>query len=369
MSNIKEPIWILHLCNELTIGGDRSFLLNYYKHIDKSKIQFAFVVQRDYEYEYDSEIINMGGRIHKVNKLNKNLNSYTKDIKNILINHPEYRIVHSHMNHRNAVALSICKLFGVPVRISHSHNTGIKMNLMTQLRVNIFKKILRLVATDFWACSKSAAEYLYGNSSDYKVIRNAIDSKKFTFSIEEREKIRKALGIKEEYIIGHVGNFSAQKNYRFIIDFFSKLPKNFKLLLVGYGDLINDVKKLVSKYEIEDRVMFLGVRNDIPNLMQAFDAFVLPSLYEGLGIVAIESQAAGLPTYCSDGVPDDIEITNYATRIPLKSSAEYWAEVILSNKNKMKRRNTFEEIKNSGYEITKNVILLEDLYLEVKLNI
>ncbi|MBC2726057.1 glycosyltransferase family 1 protein [Desulfosporosinus sp.] len=363
MSNSDEPIWVLHTCNELSIGGDQSFLMNYYRNIDRSKVQFAFAIQREVDYDHDAEIIKMGGRIHKMHSMNESLVSYAKDLKSILKQHPEYKIVHAHMNHRNVIALAICKFVGVPIRISHSHNLGSKLSLLTRARVELLKYKLQNVATDFLACSKGAAEYLYGRTMNYCIINNAIDSKKFLFSPETRERMRYDLGNGSEFLIGHIGNFSAQKNHKFLIDIFSKLNNNSKLILVGNGPLMEEVKKYAMMIKVLDRVVFLGVRNDISDLMQAFDAFVFPSLFEGLGIVAIEAQAAGLPTYCSDGVPKDVDITNLAVHIPLSASAEEWAAII-EMAEYAQRRDMYRDICMAGYDIHENAKILEDFYID-----
>lgn len=365
MTTKNKPIWVLHICNYLGVGGVQAFLMNYYRNIDKSKIQFAFAVQRDCNLEFDEEIIRMGGRIHKMPPMEKSLKSYNNSLKEIIKLHPEYKIVHAHMNHRNAVALSICKRLKLPIRISHSHSSGMNMNLFTRIRVGVFKYILRYVSTDFLACSKESAEYLYSDKIQYEILNNAIISKMFTFSLEKRERVRKSLNITSEYVIGHVGNFSEQKNYKFLIDIFSQLNKNSKLILVGIGELMQEIKDYAKKMEVSNRVFFLGERYDVPELMQAFDAFVFPSLIEGLGIVAIESQAAGLPTYCSSGVPMDVAITDLAVHIPISAAVEEWVRIINSGKY-IKRRSTHEEICKSNYDIGNNAKLLEDYYLNKK---
>lgn len=366
MSYIEEPIWIVHLCNRLSVGGVQAFLLNYYKKIDKQKVQFAFVVQRQDDFPYDNEICKMGGRVHKVTRMNESIIEYYRDLKKIIEKYPEYKIVHSHMNHRNGIALLICKILQVPIRISHAHNLGPHFKLLVYFRVQILKIINKFVATDYFACSTEAGKYLYGNNLNYKVINNAIDASLFIYSEERRSKMRRSLKLSNEYAIGHIGNFSEQKNYFFLIDVFSLLKGNYKLLLIGTGKLESEVRNYVNEKKLSDKVDFLGVRDDIPMLMQALDLFILPSKYEGFGIVAIESQASGLPTICSNGVPTEVDITDLAYHIPLSLNSIVWAnkieEIIMTRTIRSNRK---IDIENSGFDLETNAEVLQDFYQSV----
>lgn len=355
----QKPIWILHICNTMDIGGDYTFLMNYFKNIDKNRVSFAFVVQREEDYEHDSEIYENNGRIHKVRPMNKNPILFMKDLFMILDNHPEYKIVHAHMNHRNGFALALCKLKKIPVRISHAHARGKSLPLMKAVRIKFLKFLIKIAATDLMACSIDAGKYLYGKNKFF-IIRNAISLKDYTYSEEIRIKMRKSFSLTDELVVGHVGNFSAVKNYHFILDVFSNLPKESKLILVGDGALIQSVNDYAEELGIQERVIYTGVRNDVNNLMQAFDVFLFPSFREGLGLVAIEAQAAGLPVFCSNGIPREAAITKQFKSLPLEIGPSNWAKEI--NLKAIDRIDTSSQIVKAGYDITEQVKVLEEYY-------
>lgn len=358
----NEVTWVLHICNRLSVGGVQTFLMNYYKHIDRSRLQFAFAVQRDFAYDYDAEIESLGGKVHKLPPMEKNFSAYRKSLAQLIQEHPEYKIVHAHMNHRNALALLICKRLKVSVRISHSHNIVRSTGLVQKARVFMLKKILNKVATEFFACSPGAAHYLYGEKKKYHMLKNAISAANYSFSDVARGKSRKELQLSNQFVMCHIGNFSHQKNYPFLIKVLAEMPADTMLMLVGDGDLKDDVIQMASEMNVLERILFLGVRNDIEDILQAADVFVFPSLFEGLGIVAIEAQAAGLPTICSDAVPPEVDITDLIKHLPLHLPPSKWAEEINATRNTA-RKEQYDEICNSGYDIRENAEQLERFYL------
>lgn len=367
---MNEKIYVLHIVGRMSIGGVQKFLMNYYKHINQSILQFSFAVQRYDDMPYDSEIIALGGRVHKLPIMEQHPFHYIKELRKLILSHPEYKIVHVHLNRRNIIPLITALSCGVKVRISHSHNYGVHSSLIKKLQVLIIKKGISLFSTSLFACSKIAATYLYGENKvskgKVKIIKNAIDAKKYTFDKNKRNFVRETFKLGDKKVYGHIGNFSEQKNYFKLIDIFSEIVKKDSgsmLMLIGDGPLKKQIEKYVHSKAITENLLFLGIRNDICDLMQAMDAFIFPSLFEGLGIVAIEAQAAGLPTFVSDKVPCEVDITELVEHIPLTASAEEWANTIVK-KSKINRVRQVENIVCAGFDIENNAKMLEDFYIK-----
>ena len=269
-------------------GGVESVVMNYYRNIDRDKIQFHFLCDEDStDIPYD-EIEKLGGKVIVIPPYQK-LFKYQKELYKIFKEN-NYKIVHSHINALSVFPLRIAKKAGVPIRIAHSHSTSNKK----EWKKNILKMILRpfskLYANNYFACTEYAGKWLFGKKvverKELNVINNAIDLKKFEFNENTREDLRKELGIKEDVlVIGHVGRFMKQKNHEFLIDVFEKAIKqddNIYLILVGQGPLEDKIKEMAKEKGIENKILFLGQRHDVNKLYKAMDIFVLPSLYEGL---------------------------------------------------------------------------------------
>lgn len=359
-------IRILHVVTYMGRGGLETMLMNYYRHIDRNKVQFDFLVHRDFEADYDAEILKMGGRIYHVSRLIPWSRSYKEELKKFFQSHPEYKIVHVHQDCLSSVALQCAKVCGVSVRIAHSHNSNQDKNLKYLIKKYYMKKI-PMYATDLMACGKMSGDWMFGGR-EYTVICNAIDTKKYVFTPTVSDENHQKLQIeKNEIVIGHIGRFHPQKNHSFLIDVFLECVKqksNVKLLLVGDG---NDKKKIQDKVDhfgISDKVIFTGVRTDIPELLQAMDVFVFPSLYEGLPVTLIEAQAAGLPCVISDQVSEECIVTkDLVTIMKLSDSAERWAQHILT-RMKIPKTDHKEEIQECGYDIRIEAPKLEAYYLD-----
>ena len=354
--------WIIHACGKLSIGGVQSFLMNYYKSIDRTKYQFAFAVQRDYEMPYDKEILDMGGRIHYLPRIDSNVSGYVKELTQILKSHKEYCVIHCHMNQKNAIPLYVAKKCGIPIRISHAHNTKHCSSLMQSIRYTYFSHMIKLYATEYSACSLVANNDLHG-SKKAVIVKNAIDSGKFLFNAEVRKQIRKEYNIDNQIVLGHIGNFSAQKNTGYLIDILSKLPDKYSLMLVGDGE---EKKGLINKcqtYGCSERVIFTGIKKS-HEILQAMDIFLFPSKYEGLGMVAIEASAAGVPVITSTEVPSDVDIVEETVHLPIGTeSIQLWANKIIEYTS-LERKNNQMMIISSGYDIASNISKLERLYNE-----
>ena len=288
MENVDEKIIVAHIMGKWNGGGVESVVMNYYKNIDRNRIQFHFLCDEDSTDIPYEEIEKLGGKVIVIPPYQK-LFKYQKELYRIFKEN-NYKIIHSHINALSVFPLRIAKKAGVPIRIAHSHSTSNKKEWKKNILKMILRSFSKLYANNYFACTEYAGKWLFGKKvverKELNVINNAIDLKKFEFNENIREDLRKELGIKEDtLIIGHVGRFMKQKNHEFLIDVFEKAIKqddNIYLILVGQGPLEDKIKEMAKEKGIEDKILFLGQRNDVNKLYQAMDIFVLPSLYEGL---------------------------------------------------------------------------------------
>lgn len=335
------------------LGGIETFLINYYRNIDKTKIQFDFVNIYDKKLYFQDEIENMGGKVYKLTSYYKNPIKYIKELKK-LINQNKYEIVHCNMNSAAMIFPLIAgKFSNAKIVIAHSHNSSSDKGFFKSFLHNINKRFIPIFANVFFACSNDAGKWFFSKrilkSDKYEVIYNAIDAKKFEYNQKNREKKQKELGLdKNTIIIGHVGRFEKQKNHEFLIELFNEMykeRKNIKLLLIGEGTLKQTLKEKVLNMHLENNVIFLGRRDDIEDLYQIMDVFVFPSLYEGLGTVLIEAQYSGLPCVVSNNIPKEAQITRRFEYLELKKINE-WKNTIfrfINNSISEREKNTFLE--------------------------
>lgn len=361
-----EPIRILHVVTQMTPGGLETMLMNYARHIDHSVVQFDFLEHREAVTEYDREILELGGRIFRLPRLNPFSLAYCKTLDRFFAQHPEYRIVHSHLNCMAGIPLKYAKKNAVPVRIAHAHSSNQVKNAKYPIKL-LYKRIIPKYATHLYACGEEAGRWMFGGYS-FSILNNAIDVGSFVFNEETRKQYRNELGLDPgTLLVGHVGRFIDIKNHTFLVDVFSALAKKHpdsKLLLVGEGELKPAIRSKVMSLGLSDRVIFAGVRSDVNALMQAMDVFVFPSLFEGLGIVAVEAQAAGLPCVVSNTVPAECERTKgLVSFLSLDGGADFWAEQILEAAQ-IRRRDTSAEIRKNGYDIRENAEKLQQFYLD-----
>lgn len=345
-------------------GGLETMLMNYYRHIDRSKVQFDFLVHRDFEADYDQEIQLLGGRIFHVSRLVPWSKSYRIELKNFFRKHPEYKIIHVHQDCLSSVALQCAQECGIPIRIAHSHNSNQDKNWKYPIKRYYMKKIPDY-ATELFACSKLAGDWMF-LGKHFDILYNAIDINKYKYSPVIANNLRQELHLENCIVVGHVGRFNPQKNHTFLIDVFAecvKINANVKLILVGDGDGKKHIQDKVESLRIKNKVIFMGVRTDVNELLQAMDVFVFPSLYEGLGISVIEAQAAGLPCVISDCIPDDCIVTEgLVKKVPLNSSSIQWANEIMKLKG-IHREDRIDEVRNTGYDILDAARKLEKFYL------
>ena len=366
----NKPIRVAHVVGKWLGGGVESVVMNYYRHIDRTKIQFDFICDSDSTNIPYDEIDHLGGRVILVPPYQK-LFQYLKELKKIFKEN-NYKIVHSHINTLSVFPLYAAKKAGVKVRIAHSHSTTNKKEKKKNLMKQVLRPFSKLYATDYFRCSELAGRWLFGNKEYDKgnvfLLNNAIDIEKFQYNEKVRKEKRKELNIKDNtLVIGHIGRFVAQKNHTFLIDIFHEVHKKNKnsiLLLVGQGPLMNEIKEKVDDLKLTKYVKFLGQRNDVSELYQVFDVFVLPSLYEGLGMVLIEAQTSGLPCITSNEVPECVNVTNLVQFLDLSLLPKTWGDKIDICSNQREQKNLYQCIQKSGFDIKKETYLLSDKYLK-----
>ncbi len=345
-------------------GGLESMLMNYYRNIDRSQIQFDFVVHRDFEADYDQEILALGGKIFRISKLIPWCSHYRNELKAIFINHPEYKIVHVHQDCLSSVALQCAKECGVPIRIAHSHNSNQDKNLKYLVKL-YYRRQIPKYATYLFACGIEAGKWMY-QGKPFHILKNAIDVSKYQYNEETAKTVRCEFDIEEnELLIGHVGRFRKQKNHLYILEIFAELIKkgfHAKLILVGDGEEETHIREKAQELKIANHVIFAGSRNDVNRIMQAMDVFVFPSLYEGLPLTLIEAQAAGIPCVISDRISSECMILKQRISVmSLSDQPNKWADEII-RMNQLGKTDSVKDIQNAGYDIKKEAKKLERFY-------
>lgn len=366
----EEPIRVAHIIGKWLGGGVESVVMNYYRHIDRTKIQFDFLCDEDSTNIPYEEIEQLGGRVILIPPYQK-VFKYQKELIRIFKEN-NYKIVHSHINTLSVFPLRAAKKAGVKVRIAHSHSTTNKKEWKKNLLKQVLRTFSKVYATDYMCCSELAGRWLFGDKAYDSVkvylLNNAIDLDKFKYNESLRKEKRKELGIGEDtLVIGHIGRFVAQKNHTFLIDIFNEVHKknsNSLLLLVGQGPLKEEIKNKVKELKLDDSVRFLGQRNDANELYQAFDVFCLPSLYEGLPVVGVEAQASGLLCILSGAMTKETKVLESTKFNSLENNSLNWAELILNSVESYKRSNTFEKMTESKFNIDVEVKNLENYYLK-----
>lgn len=351
---------VAHIVGKMMSGGVESMLLNYLSSIDQSKVEFWFIIHDDSKIVPQDYILNNGGRIYKIPSYKKPFKYWLSLYKLFSSDKPD--IVHSHINALSALPLSAATAARIPIRIAHSHSTSNKKEYARHLIKLILRPTVKLFATNYAACSSYAMHWLFGKKIQDQpksiIVKNAIQLEKFQFNQRTRQETRKSLNINEStLLIGNVGRLCQQKNQSFLINL-AKLLKDsgtndFKLVLVGAGPDRDKLNKMIAGARLSEHIAILSPTDRIADLYQAFDVLAFPSLYEGLGMVVLEAQAAGLPTIVSQHIPDEaIVVPDIVNRIPLENTTE-WVNVIRSHYHSVgaSRMNTIRPLQRSGYDI------------------
>ena len=365
--SMSEPIRVLHILQRMEAAGVQTLLMNLYRKIDRDKVQFDFLVHYTAPQFFDDEIEKLGGRIYRLSvREDYDFPKYYYELNQFFKEHKEYKIVHGHMHTLGGIYLHAAKRNGVPVRIAHSHTNSTQKDAKHFIKI-IMNHLYAVDANILFACSDAAGKYMFGKRK-FEVINNAIITDNFIFSEEVRKRKRKELKLEDKFVVGNVGRFELQKNQRFIVDVFERLSAirtDAVLMLVGTGSMQDEIKALVDEKGLKDKVLFLGNRRDVAELYQAMDVFLMPSLFEGLGIVGVEAQAAGTPVVCTDTLPIEINVSPLIYRMSLNKSVEEWATAVLNAaENPQRHKNMKQYIVKADYDMDALAEKMEHFYLE-----
>ena len=363
---------VLHSVSNMARAGIETMLMNYYREMDTSLIQFDFLANKPEPGEYDEEIRSRGGRVFVSPGLNPlHYPRYKRFVSDLLSSNPDIRIVHAHNEAMGFYTLQSAKSAGIRVRIAHAHNTRIIRDYKYPLKL-VCKQLLPGAATQYWSCGTDAGIYYYGkkrwNESGF-ILHNAIDVPRFKFQPEIRRHLRQACGLENSFVIGHVGRFNVQKNHSRLLDIFAEIAAvvpGARLVLIGVGELEQATKEKARTLALGEKVLFLGQMANVNEWYQAMDCFLLPSLFEGLPVVGIEAQAAGLPCFFSDRVTDEALLSPNAQKVSLDASNAEWTKKILSGtQEESNRERGAELIRLAGYDIHEEARKLMNTYLEM----
>jgi len=364
---VPNPIRVLHIVTHMNRGGLETMIMNYYREINRDIVQFDFLEHRYGKHDFTDEITGLGGNIYQVPRMNIfSQSEYQKELRLFFMDNENYQIVHSHIDTMSAVPLMYAKKAGIRILIAHSHSSNLDHDLKYPIKILFKRKISRL-ATDLFACSESAGKWMFGNRK-YEIFRNAIKTDDFIYDKSLSSSLKSKYGLEEQFVVGHVGSFTKPKNHAFIIDIFKEIHKiNNKaiLLLIGVGPLELDIVNKVKRENLVDCVKFMGLRDDVNNLMQVFDVFLFPSKYEGLPVTLIEAQSIGLPCVISDRIPEDVCITRNIFVLSLSESSFTWASKTLSVYDNFNRKNMQDEVIKAGFDIKENARWLENYYVNL----
>lgn len=351
---MDEPIRVLHCVAGLGRGGYETFLMNVYRHIDRTKVQFDFLYS--FDGVFVEEIRRLGGRVYQIPFITqKGPFVYHKAVRDFFSVHKEYKIVHSHMDKFSGLIMECAKEYGIPVRISHSHNIKNEGGLAFQLVKNYYGKKILPNCTDKMGCSADAYRWLFGTEETPLVVQNGIDTERFT-NRDNRSK--------NFFTVVNIARFTQQKNHTFLIDIFQELYKmdsTAHLVLAGTGDLMEKTRRKVQALGLDQAVTFLGDCGNVPDLLAAADVLCMPSLFEGLPVSLVETQSAGVPCVVSDRIPREADITGTVTFLPLEDSPQKWAEELLKHKHEG-RPDNHQKIVDAGYDIRNTAHFLQEFY-------
>lgn len=366
---------VLQIMGGLKRGGLETFAMNIYRSIDRSEIQFDFLLTQVAGGNYEEEAKSLGANIYYIPPRNKGYKAYHKALDDFFSKHHDYIAIHEHISSLTSIDPAYyAKKYGIPVRIFHSHSSSIQKSLRLHWVHTILhylnKPKVHSYATHYLGCSDKALDWMYkytGVRSKALMVNNGINCEQYAYNKIIRAEVRKEFGIGDaNFVIGHVGRFIPLKNQVFLVDILSELHRSMpsaKLLLVGEGDTMDEIKTKVSDKGLEKSVIFTGVRSDVARLMQAMDIFVMPSWFEGLPVSIVEAQAAGLPVVASDTISYDSDLTGTILFKSIKDSAEDWSKCIVEWKEKNGRPNNIEKLKKAGFDSKTTVKQLVNIYI------
>lgn len=364
----KKKIKVLHIVGMMNMGGTETMLMNIYRNIDKSKVQFDFISYSEIDAYYDDEIKKLGGKIIKLKK-----SKSIKELCDAIEEYGPYDVVHAHTLFNCGVAMISAKKCGVKIRISHSHtNLDINNNLVNRIYRKLMRFSINQNSTNLLACSESARKYLYGNkksNNKYQYFANPIDYTKFiNKKYEQIDLFKKEINANNSLIIGHIGRFTESKNHKFLIHILKNMvDRNIDvvLLLVGDGKIKPEIKDMVKKLNLYEKVRFIGIRDDIDTILHSMDIFIFPSIYEGLGLVMLEAQASGVPCVVSEAIQPEADLgLKLVTKLSLEENVNIWVDNILSkvNKKEYDKCKIIKAFEEHGYSIEISIKNLMRIY-------
>ncbi len=366
---MNSQIRVLHILHSMNRGGAENAIMNYYRFIDKSRVQFDFLLTDPNHCSFEDELISLGSVIYRAPLLSfRHPFRYLRFVNCFFKEHKEYKIVHSHTSSKSFFPLLLAKHNGIQNRICHSHSSKTDSGIKGIVR-KLLMPLLKLVATDYLACGEQAAIWLYGKEfvedGKVQIFKNVIDASLFRLNNEKRGSVRLSLGINpDQFVIGHTARFHEVKNHLFDLEILNEALKIYpetRLLLVGDGDLKSTIIEKANQLGILDKVIMAGVVSNVSDYEQAMDAFILPSFYEGLPLSIIEAQTSGLPCFTTkDTVSPECSVTELVHYLPLDSSKE-WATLIL-NEKRNQRKDRYDEIVQAGYDAKTSAGLLQHYY-------
>jgi len=372
-----EPVRVLHVVGRMDRGGIETMIMNVYRHIDRERIQFDFLAHYGKpDADYNEEILSLGGRIYEMPRIKSTTKTYynkffeyRKALKEFFKEHQEYNIIHAHMTNTAAIYMPLARKYGnIGCRISHCHTVKDAKGL-SGIMSGILSSGMTRLATDWFACSLSAAEWFYGKQlteeGKVRIVNNGIETQRFTYSPEKRNEKRLELGLENNFVVGNVARFFPPKNQDYLIEVLPELLKivpEAVLCFVGEGRDMPRAQELARTLGVADKVKFLGLRSDVNELMQAFDVFVMPSIFEGLPLVGVEAQSAGLPCVLSTGITSEADLTGNVRFIDLAEGHQAWAQAIADCRG-FERRDTVGTIVKAGYDISTTTDFLTEFYL------
>ena len=357
----NEPVRVAQIMGKLWAGGVEMVVFNYYRAIDKNKIQFDFYYDADSTVEPPQDLLDMGARFYKVPPY-QNLPQYISKLKKCFIkNH--YLIVHSHLNTLSIFPLFVAWMCNVPIRIAHNHSVPSGKEPQRDVLKYFLRIFARVFPTEYFACSEKAGRWMFGNKNYDRnkvvIIKNATEFERFRPSVTEIEKMKSKLGLNGKFVIGHIGRFTFAKNHEFLLNVFKKISEvrnNAVLLLVGDGELNQAIHDSVKKKGLEKSVVFVGQVTNPELYYRLADVIVVPSVFEGLSLTTVESQIAGVPVVVSEAIPEEAIISDGVARLKLED--ENWVTTILTMANKKVVLNK----KSSEYDIRVAVKKMEYIY-------
>ena len=369
---VVKKIRVCCFCERWKSGGIESFLHNVLTQMDLTNLEIDLVTAQMKESVFSQHLQAHGVIFHELSGSQENVLENHRLFQKLL-RERQYDVVHLNIFHGMSLYyVHLAKLAGVPVRIAHSHNTDLRKSCARQVKLwlhRLYSNRYAADATAFWACSENAAKFMFPEEllekKNFTFIPNGIETAKFRFDPAGRERIRQELGITGQFVIGNVGRLCYQKNQSFLLDVFdavARLRPESRLLLVGEGEDLNTLREKAGSLGVADRVIFYGTTAHPERLLWAMDAFAFPSRFEGLGIAAIEAQAAGLPVVCSEHVPEETEATPLVHRIPLGDGPAVWAKTLLAVSAR-ERELGVEQVRRSGFDIADVVRFVKNCYM------